>query len=90
MCTSIAMNTEDFYFGRALCEKMRQISKVPIMFLTAADEETDMIMGLDIGADDYITKPFPKQLIFPGSQFQRFPLFSRLPAPHVKRNAIHG
>lgn len=44
--------------GFALCEKIRQTSKVPIMFLTAADEETDMIMGLDIGADDYITKPF--------------------------------
>ena len=44
--------------GFALCEKIRQTSKLPIMFLTAADEETDMIMGLDIGADDYITKPF--------------------------------
>lgn len=44
--------------GFALCEKIRQNSKVPIMFLTAADEETDIIMGLDIGADDYITKPF--------------------------------
>ena len=33
-------------------------SKVPIIFLTAADEETDIIMGLDIGGDDYITKPF--------------------------------
>lgn len=44
--------------GFALCEKIRQTSKVPVMFLTAADEETDMIMGLDIGADDYITKPF--------------------------------
>ena len=33
-------------------------SKVPIMFLTAADEETDIIMGLDIGGDDYMTKPF--------------------------------
>lgn len=44
--------------GFALCEKIRQTSKVPLMFLTAADEETDMIMGLDIGADDYITKPF--------------------------------
>ena len=31
---------------------------MPIMFLTAADEETDIIMGLDIGGDDYITKPF--------------------------------
>ena len=44
--------------GFALCEKIRQNSKVPIMFLTAADEETDIIMGLDIGADDYITKLF--------------------------------
>ena len=44
--------------GFDLCRKIRQTSKVPIIFLTAADEETDIIMGLDIGADDYITKPF--------------------------------
>lgn len=44
--------------GFDICRKIRQISKIPIMFLTAADEETDIIMGLDIGADDYITKPF--------------------------------
>lgn len=44
--------------GFDLCKKIRQTSKVPIMFLTAADEETDIIMGLDIGGDDYITKPF--------------------------------
>ena len=44
--------------GFDLCKKIRQTSKVPVMFLTAADEETDMIMGLDIGGDDYITKPF--------------------------------
>ena len=44
--------------GFELCKKLRQSSRVPIMFLTAADEETDIIMGLDIGADDYITKPF--------------------------------
>ena len=44
--------------GFDLCEQIRQTSKVPIMFLTAADEETDIIMGLDIGGDDYITKPF--------------------------------
>ena len=37
--------------------KDTQYLKVPIMFLTAADEETDIIMGLDIGGDDYITKP---------------------------------
>ena len=44
--------------GYDLCRKIRKTSKVPIMFLTAADEETDIIMGLDIGGDDYITKPF--------------------------------
>lgn len=44
--------------GYDLCKKFRQTSKVPIIFLTAADEETDIIMGLDIGGDDYITKPF--------------------------------
>lgn len=44
--------------GFDICRKIRQESKVPIIFLTAADEETDIIMGLDIGGDDYITKPF--------------------------------
>lgn len=44
--------------GFDLCRKIRKTSKVPIMFLTAADEETDIIMGLDMGGDDYITKPF--------------------------------
>lgn len=44
--------------GFALCEEIRAQSKVPIIFLTAADEETDIIMGLDMGGDDYITKPF--------------------------------
>lgn len=44
--------------GFDLCKKIRRTSKVPIMFLTAADEEMDIIMGLDIGGDDYITKPF--------------------------------
>lgn len=44
--------------GFDICRKIRETSKIPIMFLTAADEETDIIMGLDIGGDDYITKPF--------------------------------
>lgn len=44
--------------GYGLCRKIRETSRVPVMFLTAADEETDIIMGLDIGGDDYITKPF--------------------------------
>lgn len=44
--------------GYEICEKIRKTSHVPIIFLTAADEETNIIMGLDIGGDDYITKPF--------------------------------
>ena len=44
--------------GFDICQKIRRISKVPLIFLTAADEETDVIMGLDMGGDDYITKHF--------------------------------
>ena len=44
--------------GFEFCQKVRITSKVPIIFLTASDEETSIIMGLDIGGDDYITKPF--------------------------------
>ncbi len=44
--------------GFDLCQTIRRTSKTPIMFLTAADEETDIIMGLDLGGDDYVTKPF--------------------------------
>ncbi|MGI6424612.1 MAG: response regulator transcription factor [Tepidanaerobacteraceae bacterium] len=44
--------------------KLREISNVPIIFLTAKSEDVDKILGLDIGADDYITKPFnPLELI---------------------------
>lgn len=44
--------------GFDICRDIRRTSKMPIMFLTAADDETDIIMGLDMGGDDYITKPF--------------------------------
>ena len=44
--------------GFEVCKIVRQTSKVPIIFLTASDEEVSIIMGLDIGGDDYITKPF--------------------------------
>lgn len=44
--------------GFEFCKKVRETSLVSIIFLTASDEETSIIMGLDIGADDYITKPF--------------------------------
>ena len=44
--------------GFEICKKVRKTSNVPIIFLTASDEEVNIVMGLDIGGDDYITKPF--------------------------------
>lgn len=49
--------------GFTLCQHVRKNSNVPIMMLTAVSDETDQIVGLEIGADDYVAKPFsPRQL----------------------------
>ena len=44
--------------GFEICRRIREKSNVPIIMLTAREEETDKVFGLEIGADDYITKPF--------------------------------
>jgi two-component system, OmpR family, response regulator RegX3 len=44
--------------GLDVCKKLRTMTKVPIIMLTAKDTELDKVLGLEIGADDYITKPF--------------------------------
>ncbi|NLZ92484.1 MAG: response regulator transcription factor, partial [Firmicutes bacterium] len=44
--------------GFAVCREIRQFSNVPIIMLTAKDTELDKVLGLEIGADDYVTKPF--------------------------------
>lgn len=44
--------------GLEVCKQVRKVSDVPIIMLTARDEDDDRILGLEIGADDYITKPF--------------------------------
>ncbi len=44
--------------GFDFCKTVREVSQVPILFLTASDEETNIVMGLDLGGDDYLTKPF--------------------------------
>jgi DNA-binding response OmpR family regulator len=50
--------------GLDVTRKLRQDSSVPIIMLTARGEETDKLVGLELGADDYITKPFsPKELV---------------------------
>ena len=44
--------------GVEICERIRRTSEVPILFLTAADEEFNVVRGLDMGGDDYVSKPF--------------------------------
>jgi two-component system OmpR family response regulator len=50
--------------GLDVCREVRKTSDVPILFLSARDEEIDRVLGLEIGGDDYVTKPFsPRELV---------------------------
>ena len=50
--------------GIMATRKIRELSQVPVIFLSAKSEDADKILGLDIGADDYVTKPFnPLELV---------------------------
>ena len=50
--------------GIEVCRRLRKSSDVPILMLTARDEDVDKIIGLEVGADDYLTKPFnPRELV---------------------------
>ena len=50
--------------GLSVCKELRKTSNVPVIVLTARDDDVDKIVGLEIGADDYITKPFnPRELV---------------------------
>jgi DNA-binding response OmpR family regulator len=50
--------------GRGVCRRLRAVSDVPVIMLTALDDDRDKIEGLDLGADDYLTKPFnPQELV---------------------------
>lgn len=52
-----------FYDGFYWCEKIRELSKVPIIFLSSRDSNMDIIMGMNNGGDDYITKPFSIEVL---------------------------
>lgn len=50
--------------GLEVCRRLRAKSDLPVLFLTARDDEVDRILGLEMGADDYVTKPFsPRELV---------------------------
>jgi two-component system catabolic regulation response regulator CreB len=50
--------------GLDVCRRLREISPIPVLFLTARDGEVDRILGLELGGDDYVTKPFsPREIV---------------------------
>lgn len=57
----VLMPEED---GLGVCRRIRASSEVPILFLSSRDDEVDRVLGLELGADDYVTKPFsPRELV---------------------------
>lgn len=80
--------------GFDICKEVRKTCTVPIIFLTASDEEINVVMGLDMGGDDYITKPFKlnelvsrvKALIRRSTQFSKNEIM--LESNHIQLNTI--
>lgn len=72
--------------GLEVCRRIRRVSSVPILMITAKDEDADRILGLDIGADDYIVKPFS-----PGEVMARIrAVLRRIPAAAEKEMMVIG
>jgi two-component system OmpR family response regulator len=68
--------------GFALCRRMRATGRVPIVFLSSRGEEVDRVLGLDLGADDYLAKPFsPRELVARVAAVLRRTVEQKLPAP---------
>lgn len=73
--------------GFELCKDIRQFSQVPIIFLTARKEEMDRIIGLEIGGDDYVTKPFsPREICARVKTVLRRVQAAPTPAPVIQEN----
>lgn len=73
--------------GLEVCKRLRTFSQVPIVFLSSRDEELDRILGLELGGDDYLTKPFsPRELVARvKAVLRRFE-----PVPAALTSASHG
>jgi two-component system response regulator ResD len=75
--------------GLEVCRRIRATSQVPILMLTARDDDIDKIVGLEVGADDYVTKPFnPRELV---ARIKTILRRAATPAAPAKRTALtHG
>lgn len=78
--------------GLDVCRHLRRTSEVPILFLSARDDEIDRIVGLELGADDYVTKPFsPRELIARvGAILKRYGGLAADPAAQEQPVLQHG
>lgn len=78
--------------GIAATARLREISNVPVILLTAKSEDTDKVLGLNIGADDYVTKPFnPVELVARvKSQLRRYTMLGAMPAQQAGVISIGG
>ena len=70
--------------GWKTCEKIREFSTIPILMLTARSDKTDVVTGLNIGADDYLTKPFNDAELLARVNT----LFRRIPVERLEQNII--
>ncbi len=78
--------------GIAATAKLREISNIPVILLTAKSEDTDKVLGLTIGADDYVTKPFnPLEVVARvKSQLRRYTMLGAIPEKRASSIAIGG
>src|SRR6201996_8538548 len=74
--------------GLEVCRQIRSTSDVPILMLTARDDDIDKIVGLEVGADDYLTKPFnPRELV---ARIRSILRRAAAPAPKSRGRKEHG
>lgn len=78
--------------GIAATAKLREISNIPVILLTAKSEDTDKVLGLTIGADDYVTKPFnPLEVVARvKSQLRRYTMLGAIPEKRASSITIGG
>jgi two-component system OmpR family response regulator len=77
--------------GLEVCRQIRKTSDTPILFLSARDEEIDRILGLEIGGDDYVTKPFsPRELVARVNAILRRTRTTPASLPGASKAASHG
>jgi two-component system OmpR family response regulator len=76
--------------GLEVCRRLRKTTDVPILFLSARDEEIDRVLGLELGGDDYVTKPFsPRELVVRvNAILKRVRMPADSPAPVLRRGSL--